>query len=471
MSRRVPIRLRLTAAFALATLAVLVALAVVVHARVAAELDEAVDEGLRARAADLAALVARSPPGRPPQLAGGDEPEERLAQVLGPDGALLASAGGAGRPALRAAEVARAPLTVERAVPGIEGRARLVARAAGAGRVVVAGQSLEDRGETLGGLDAALLGGGAIAVALASVLGYGLAAAGLAPMEAMRRRAAAISAGRRHERLPLPPARDEVRRLGETLNAMLARLEASFERERRFVADASHELRTPLTTLRAELETALRRAGRDPELRASLAAALAEADQLAQLADDLLLVSRAADGALPVRPEPVDVRAALEAAASRFAARARADGRAIGVDAPEDLVAPLDPLRLRQALGNLVDNALRHGAGDVRLAARRAGGALEIEVRDEGPGFPAGLAPRALERFTRGDAARTRGEAGGAGLGLAIVAAIADAHGGAVEVRPGPGGHVLVRLPLSAPSQPDSRTSVAGTTTTEVSTR
>jgi two-component system, OmpR family, sensor kinase len=307
------------------------------------------------------------------------------------------------------------------------------------------GRSLEDRDETLSGVLASFAVGGPLAVVAASLLGYLLAGAGLRPVEAMRRRASEISFGA-DERLPLPSAHDEVRRLGETLNEMLDRLRDSYERERRFVADASHELRTPLSVLKAELETTLRAPGLEPDVRESLGSALEETDQLAQLAEDLLLIARSSDGGLPLRREPVDVRELLEQTRQRFSERARSEGRSLSVDAPSRMSASLDPLRMRQALGNLVDNALRHGSGTVVLSARSRPDGVEMAVSDEGSGFSDELAPRAFERFTRGDAARTRG---GAGLGLAIVRAIAEAHGGSAAIEDGAGASstVLLRLP------------------------
>jgi two-component system OmpR family sensor kinase len=288
-------------------------------------------------------------------------------------------------------------------------------------------------------------------VVAASLLGYRLASAALRPVEAMRSRAGQISLGREHDRLPLPAARDEIRRLGETLNEMLARLQESFERERRFVADASHEMRTPLAVLKTELEAALRTGGGDPAVRESLSASVEEADHLAQLAEDLLLIARAADGQLPVRVESVRVREVLDQARQRFADRARSQGRELLVEAPPDLAADLDPLRARQALGNLVDNALRHGRGDIELSARRRDGGVEIDVADEGPGFSPELAARAFERFARGDAARSRG---GTGLGLAIVSAIAAAHGGTAAIADAPDGRTVVRLRLPTQARP-----------------
>lgn len=168
---------------------------------------------------------------------------------------------------------------------------------------------------------------------------------------------------------------------------------------------------------------------------------------MAQLADDLLLIARAADGRLPVRSETLDVRQLLDQARDRFVDRARREGREIVVDAPAELRAELDPLRLRQALGNLVDNALRHGRGDVTLSALDDGGSVRIEVGDEGDGFSPELAATAFERFARGADARTRG---GAGLGLAIVLAIAEAHGGTAAIVEGASAGAVVRLAFPA---------------------
>jgi signal transduction histidine kinase len=453
---RLPIRARLTAAFALAMVLVLAAAAVFVYVRLRADLDETIDAGLSSRADDVAALASQAGTGSPLSSGGGRlaEPEESFAQVLTLGGRVLDAASGDRSPALsprEASAVSAEGSRFERRVAGLEGEARLLARRADAdGRtlVVVVGASLEDRDEALNGLLASFLIGGAVAVLAASGIGYLLAAAGLSPVEAMRRRAQRISLARAEERLPLPAAHDEIRRLGETLNEMLARLRESFERERRFVADASHELRTPLAVVKAELETALRSGDTDTEVRASLFAAVEEVDHLAQLAEDLLLLARAADGKLPVRPEQVEVRDLLDQAGKRFSDRAREQGRRLRVEAPDGLGAQLDPLRLRQALGNLVDNALRHGTGDVELAAREVDGVLEIDVSDEGSGFPAVLAPRAFERFARGDTARARG---GTGLGLAIVSAIAEAHDGTATIVDADGARTTVRLSL--PSQ------------------
>jgi two-component system, OmpR family, sensor kinase len=445
---RLPIRARLTAAFAIAMVLVLAGAGLFVYLQLKDDLDESVDTGLESRAAAVSAS-GQAAAGAP------EDAEEGFAQVLTAEGRVLDSAGGLRGPALDGASAARAGaggrFSFEREFSGLEGKVRVLAGptdfvpagprgdVAGGpdtvvdGAVFAVGQSLDDRDETLAGLAASFAVGGPIAVLLASLLGYLLASAGLRPVEAMRRRAGEISLTHDGERLPLPAAQDEVRRLGETLNEMLDRLRRSFERERRFVADASHELRTPVAVIRAELEAALRAGGHDEQVREGLVAALEECDHLAQLAEDLLFVARAAEGELPMRREAVEVRPLLEGVRARFGDRAREHGRDLRVDGGDGLRVEADELRLRQALGNLVDNALRHGAGDIVLRARRSAmdGAVELEVADHGPGFDPDLAGRAFERFARGDAARTRG---GTGLGLAIVRAVAEGHGGRAEI-------------------------------------
>jgi two-component system, OmpR family, sensor kinase len=238
----------------------------------------------------------------------------------------------------------------------------------------------------------------------------------------------AIEPGRR---LTLSPARDEIRKLGETLNRMLDRLEAALERERRFVADASHELRTPLTMLRTELELALRRSRSPEELEQALRSASEETERLTQLAEDLLVLARSENGELPVRLEPHAASELFAGLRERFHRRASDAGRVIDTTADEGSTVLVDRLRAEQALGNLVDNALRYGSGRILLEARRTGANIELHVRDEGPGYPPDFIEQAFDPFSRGNEART---GAGAGLGLAIVDVIARAHGGTAHV-------------------------------------
>ena len=290
----------------------------------------------------------------------------------------------------------------------------------------MAGASEADREETLDGLLRAFAIGTPLALLLATGFGYVLAGRGLAPVDAMRRRAEEITLARTGERLPLPAAEDEIHHLGETLNAMLDRIERSLDRERVFVADASHELRTPLAILRTELELAERPGRSTDEVCAALRSAAEEVDRLARLAEDLLVIARSDQGQISLAAVQVDLRELLEGVGGRFARTAADAGRALVVDAPAHARAGVDRPRFEQAVGNLVDNALRHGAGEVRLAGRLEAGRVVVEVSDEGEGFPAGFESEAFERF-----ARARGRtASGTGLGLAIARAIASAHSG-----------------------------------------
>jgi signal transduction histidine kinase len=445
---RLPLRARLTLAFTVVMAVVLGATGLVVYGLFRDDLNEGIDRSLDARSDEVAALVRQSDRGLPGSLARVGDREDDLAQVLNPDGSVRASTLNLHAPVLRGALLARAtrgPLRADHAqIRGLDGalRLRVVPVEAASGRlVVVVGTAYGDRDESLRTLAGRLAGGGAAALLLAALAGYAVAAGALRPVEAMRRRAAAVAPGD-GRRLPVPPARDEIARLGHTLNEMLDRLEAAFERERAFAADASHELRTPLGILRAELELALRE-GRSPgELRAALESAAEETERLIRLAEDLLVLARLDHGELPLRRTRIDAGDLLESVAGRFDAGDRRV-RALLPDAP--LALDADRPRLEQALGNMVDNSLRHGGGEVALAAAARNGSVELHVTDAGRGFEAGFVDRAFERFATAD----RAHGGGTGLGLAIVAAIARSHGGAVHAanRPGGGADVWLELP------------------------
>jgi two-component system OmpR family sensor kinase len=443
---RVPIRLRLTLAFAAAMAVLLLATGLFLYLRLEAALDETINQSLRGRADDVAALVRASGSGLRDE-AGSRllEQEENVAQVLDPDGAILDSTPGVGdQRLLTDAQLARAAqetIMVDRPpLPGSDNPLRLLAtpvQGRGGPVVAVVGASVESRTEALERLLAQLLLGGPVALLLASLLGYSLAAATLRPVESMRREAEAVSAAEPGRRLPLPPADDEIARLGRTLNTMLGRLESALARERRFVSDASHELRTPLAALRAELEIALRRKRTQAEMRAAMQSAAEETERLCRLADDLLVLARADDGRLPVRQERLPAAELLTAVRERFGHQAAEAGRPLEVQADDQLELQVDRLRAEQALGNLVDNALVHGRGRILLLARRRDGRVELHVRDEGPGFPPEFIDRAFDPFTRSDPAR---QGPGAGLGLAIVDLIARAHGGSAHAANDRGG-------------------------------
>ena len=234
-------------------------------------------------------------------------------------------------------------------------------------------------------------------------------------MEAMREAAAAISDVDPGARLPLPPAEDEVHRLGVTLNGMLERLEHARDREREFFSDASHELRTPLTILKTEVDIALRKENPPEALRAALRVAGAETDRLINLAEDLLLVARSDAGAMELDRHALPASTVIEGVERRFRVRARESGRELTAVAADDLTLDVDAPRIEQALSNLVENALRHGSGGVDIVARASNGHAELHVLDDGPGVPPGFLPHAFERFSR---ARTGRTGDGTGLGL-----------------------------------------------------
>lgn len=444
-----PIRVRLTLPFALVMAVVFATMGAVIYIRVGGALLGSVDQNLRAQVAE-----AKSHAGEGKQLLDRDVSDgPTIAQVVLADGTTEDSSPGSLPALLPRDELARVtggrPHWETREVAGLRGDWRLFAvpvRVGGRRAVLVVGRSVAARAETLRRLEREFLLAAPAALLVAILSGYALAAAALRPVEAMRRRAGAISASTPGSRLPVPQARDEISALAVTLNEMLGRLEGALDHERRFVADASHELRTPLALLRAELELALRRPRSHEELEAALRSAAEETERLARLAEDLLLIARSDQGDIPLRREVVDAGALLETVRDRFLHRADELGRSVEVRAREVPLVDADPLRLEQAIGNLVDNALLHGEGTVSLSARGRAGMLELHVGDRGNGFPGDFGERAFDRFSRADAGRTTP---GTGLGLAIVAAIARAHGGEVGIgQTGDGADVWLSVPL-----------------------
>jgi two-component system, OmpR family, sensor kinase len=444
---RLPIRVRLTLAFTGVIALVLLVAGFFLAREFARDLDRSIDNAQRAQARDIAALVASVR--RPPSVS---ESGERFAQVYTRRGRTLSSTRQAqGERLLSPAEVeeaTRRTLTIERrAIGESEVRVRAVPGRLRSGEevVIATGDSLEGRDRSVAALNRLLLIALPIALVVASFAGYEVAGAALRPVDRMRRRAEEISDQNPSERLPLPTASDEIGALGMTLNAMLDRLEAALAHERRLVSDASHELRTPLTTLRAELELALR-GERDAEaLREAIVSAHDEALRMSRLANDLLVLARADQGRLPFNPETHAATDLLSAAVDRARAAVDDAGRSIaaadGTAGSAVVVADAD--RVAQALDNLIGNSLRYGDGAIELRAESRAGAVELHVLDAGPGFGAKFLERAFERFSR-DATG----APGAGLGLAIVDALAREHGGSVGARNRPGGGADVWLTL-----------------------
>lgn len=448
--RRLPIRAKL-AFISLGVMGVVMAATgLLLYLSFEDQLDASIDQGLSSRAIAAAVLESRNTAALINELSR----EQGFGEVVSREGRVLASTPDVGKrllvPRHVLAAAAKHPVYFElKHLQGITKHARLIARPTGNdGPIVVAGVTLKDRERANESLVRALLIGVPVALVLAVIAAIALIGGALRPVEQMRARAETISAGEADARLPLPEARDEIRRLGETLNEMLARLQQAFNRERAFVADASHELRTPLAILKTELELADRDERTNDDLRAAVRSAGEEVDRLTRLAEDLLVLARADGGRLPIRPDAQPIAPLMRDVANAFATRAEQAERPIDVDVSAQLEAQVDPERLRQAIGNLVDNALLYGAGEIQLSARQSNGSIEIHVMDSGPGFPDEFIAHAFERFTRVSAARPRG---GAGLGLAIVDAVARGHGGSAHARNTRAGtDVWLALPLSS---------------------
>ncbi|MFE5027338.1 ATP-binding protein [Streptomyces sp. NPDC056656] len=313
------------------------------------------------------------------------------------------------------------------------------------GRTVIAVAAVRrgHRDEALRELLAQLAIAMGLTLIAASYVGYRTARAALDPVERYRRRAASLADGTSGVRLPVPEDRDdELTRLGHTLNEMLERLEAAGERERRFLADASHELRTPLSLLRAELDVALHRPRPAAELTNTLRSVDSEVQRLIDLTNALLDLEQLG-GTDHLARSPIDLPELITSAVDPYRAAA-GEHRTISVDVAPGTVG-VDANWIHPAIGNLIDNALRHSHGDIHVTATADEGLLRLTVTDEGPGFPADFLPKAFDRFARAEASRT---SPGSGLGLAFVAAVAASHGGAARAEnTGQGAAVSVDIP------------------------
>ncbi|RKN38483.1 sensor histidine kinase [Micromonospora endolithica] len=340
---------------------------------------------------------------------------------------------------------ARTRLTVPGERVGLTGPVRVVAVPAGTAAdplTVLVARSLGDVRQSAHVVRTVLLVSFPLLVLVLALVAWRVVGATLRPVEALRRGAEEITGSDRGGRLPVPASRDEIHRLAVTLNGMLDRLRSGRDRQRAFVADAAHELRSPLANMRTELEVAQRLADRT-DWTAVSADLLTDVERLSRLVDDLLLLART-DEAPPARAAgPVELGGLLAAVAARYPA--------------VEVVDPATPLwtvgdadELRRILTNLVDNAVRHARSRVVLGAGPDGAYHRVTVTDDGPGIPAADRERVFRRFARLDPGRDR-DAGGAGLGLAIVRELTRRAGGRVhlgDAEPGPGLRVDVLLPV-----------------------
>jgi heavy metal sensor kinase len=444
---RLPIRTRLTLVFAGLTLGLVAIAGIALLLAFRAQLRTTVDEGLVDRAGRIVAA-----PDAAAAVAVVGRADETFAQLLDPEGVrALASSIGIGErplpvpPGVRSGEPGFADARVSTIEEPVD--ARLYGITLPDRSILVIGQDVEDQRDAVTRLGSLIAIGAPLVVATFAFLGWILAGGALRPVERLRGEAAAISTIEPSRRLAVPETGDEVQRLAETLNAMLDRLQEALDRERRFVDEASHELRTPLSVLQGEVELALRGSRSREELEAALRSIEQEAGRLSRLTQDLLVLARTDRGRLPIHRTDTDLSTLLDRVVSEFSTRADDAGVRLSTDG-RDVAARVDGDRIRQAVENLVDNAIRHvpRGGEIRIEARLGSEGLRLAVRDTGPGFPETLLPSAFERFARDDADV---DGDGTGLGLAIVRAIAEAHGGRATAAnlPEGGAEVSILVP------------------------
>ncbi|HEX8098575.1 MAG TPA: ATP-binding protein [Actinomycetota bacterium] len=371
--------------------------------------------------------------------------EAEFVQVLDPSGRVVGySANMKGRPPIAALGPRESREVV---VPFEDGPFLAIAVKAARGRhvfTIVFGRTLETVTEPVGAVTGFLLIGIPVLLLIAALTIWRVVGRALSPVEAIRTEVEGISTGDLDHRVPVPPGDDEIARLARTMNFMLARLEASQARQRRFVSDASHELRSPVTTIRQHAEVALSHP--DKTEVDELAEVVLEEDlRLQSVVEDLLLLTKMDEGTLRLETEPVDLDDLVFEEAGRLRS---ATGLQIDTSAVSAGRVMGDRGKLTKLLRNLTDNAARHSRGTVALSLQQDDGVAVLDVDDDGRGIPPEERERVFERFVRLEDARDR-DSGGSGLGLAIVSEIASAHGGEVSALDAPlgGARFEVRIP------------------------
>jgi heavy metal sensor kinase len=440
------VRVTLTVWYSVALVAVLVAYAAVVFTVLERSLWQQLDQALHESVEHLDSSIA----------AGGTNPlagEDDWAAVFTTDGQLLYQSQKAARTPLPGLAAPSSAHRVSVMMPNRRFlRVRDDVQTVGDRRLIVRVAQSEDRVRAEVATLLWIMGLGLpIAVAIAAFGGYHLARRALSPVDAMAERAQAISADRLSERLPIRNPNDEIGRLARVINDLLGRLELSFSQMQRFTADASHELRTPLTAIRTVGEVALRNAKDEAGLRETVGSMLEEATRLTRLIDAMLMLSRADSGRIPVNRRESSLHDLVAEVAAQLNVLAEDKNQSIVIAAdPAAVSANVDPVILRLALVNLVDNAIRYSpaGGRIDLQVRNGGREATIDVRDQGPGVSPIHQQRIFERFYRVDEARSRQD-GGAGLGLAIARWAVEVHDGRLEIISEPGAGSVFRIRLS----------------------
>jgi heavy metal sensor kinase len=428
-----PLRLRMTAWYVALLAVIIAALGAFLVVRLRADLTGAIDNGLRPAAAQIREDVHKEGSREFHDSARTVLKGERAAgQLVTPGGSIRATFGdpAADRPmatpdVLAAALAGRQPMRSRTMGPSNDDFRLTALRVDHRGQryVIVAAQSLEPVDRSVGRVVKLLLLAGPTALLATALGGWWLARRSLRPVEEITSTAEAIGVDRLEERVPVPGSGDEVAHLARTLNTMLDRIEHGVGEQRRLVADTSHELRTPLATMRSEIDVSLRTDDLPPAARDVLLSAREEVDRMSRTVDDLLTLAAVDDGVLGLRRQDTELAGLAETVA----------GGLESVAVRRDV--PADPVRLGQAIRNVVENAIEFSpqGGTVRVTTSLEGTSGRLVIEDDGPGVPPELRERVFDRFFRADPSRSRAT-GGSGLGLAITREIVEAHGGRVQV-------------------------------------
>jgi signal transduction histidine kinase len=451
------LRARLALAFAAGTTIVFISVAAFIYIQLRSELLSTIDMGLRSRAQSLVANIsnggAQLGTAHSPLI----DPDEAFAQVLTQQGRIVDATPAVSRRPLVDAAMLRGlhrATFVSTRPPGLDPSRLLVVPTTGVTPnggplYVVVGATRSDTQEALDRVVVLFAIAFPVALLASTGIGWLLAGAALRSVRRMSAEAEVITESDLTRRLPVPQTDDSLAQLATTLNETFDRLEVALERERGFVDNASHELRTPLTILKAEVDSALASPRSREELESALEGASQEVHHLVRIAEGLLVLARTT-GHIPAHRTATPLPELLAASCGPFAQRAESLGVDLHSDAP-DVIADIDATRVRQALDNLVDNALRHAApgGAIRVTAATASLSVTISVTDSGPGFSEQVMGRIFQPFNRGVA-----QAEGTGLGLAIANAIAEAHAGEARAENLPEGGARVTLVLPVPVPP-----------------